>query len=95
MSAHLLRAFESNHAAILDLVRQDVFDINALNVLMAARDGIIAEVAQAPFDEATLQGLHRKHKLLEAAVEKAMAEASKRMGRMKAGQRALGAYTKK
>ncbi len=92
MNENLLRSFHDNHAKILELVTQDLFDINQLNALVVQRESIIEEITAADLGEATLKGLHEKHQDLVSGLESAKSEAARRIGNILAGRKALKAY---
>ena len=89
---NLVRAFERNHSAVVALIGEPTFDINALNQLIASRGQLIAEIVDAGLDDDVLSALARRHAALERAIEHARTDMGDRLSKMNAGKRALQAY---
>lgn len=91
-AANLLRAFDKNHQALEALAASHTIDLNALGALVAARAALVAEIEHAGLDEATIRGLHNRHKALERVLSAAKDAAAAQLERMASGKRALKHY---
>ena len=91
---NLLHAFNDNHAALLRLVRQDLFDINALVDLVNRREDIMHELTLVELCPEDADHVRNQQEVLSTHIADAQNRCRDHLDKLGDGGRALKAYGK-
>ena len=92
--ANLIRAFNDNHAALLRLVEDDLFDINALVDLVNRREDIIYEMTLVELSPEDAAHVKSRQEAMSETIAGAQRRCRNHLERLTDGGRALKAYGK-